>query len=115
MIKFLFINKHNHFDLICITAVVYFITTLNWWAALLIIVMGALVSSAVQGYLKEKEITEELKKNLKKDAGWQIYARADMMLDAIKIHRAMYGTSFKESLDVVNEYIKNYRRNNGDF
>lgn len=58
-------------------------------------------------YIERKvhRVSQEEIDRLDKDKKWQWYADQNRKIDAIKAHRLLFGSSLKESHDVVKEYM----------
>jgi ribosomal protein L7/L12 len=87
-------RRFNILDAMVIAALSIFIAQGQFVLALITVCVGIFVALITQAYFGKRA----------KDRQWQVLARQDLKVRAIKRHRELYGSSLKEALDAVQAY-----------
>lgn len=111
--KFLLKHRFNYFDVFLLTAAVILFVRERYVLSAIVAFLGALcVVLAELANIKAEERRrlqrEEDERNRQRE--WQSLADAGHKLEAIGRHRMLYGSSLKEALEAVEDYMGLPRR-----
>lgn len=98
ILKFITMWRFSHLDVIWLLLSFHFFTNGRWLEGLLAFFVGILISIYIERWVKLNDTSA-------KDKIWQAYADAGKKVEAIKRHRALYGTSLKDALHAVDLYL----------
>lgn len=71
-------------------------------AGILVLILGAVGASLFQNKIQQRN--EEIQNNLNIDKLWKQYAASGETIKAVKEHRRLHGSSFREAVDIVRLY-----------
>jgi ABC-type multidrug transport system fused ATPase/permease subunit len=96
--EFLIKHRFSYIDLLCMSIISSLLGAGYYLLSALILLIAVPIVVLIEHYFGEEAKKKEL------DKQWQNHVHAQRLVEALRTHRTIYGSSLKEAHDIVRKY-----------